>query len=317
VKVEVVPIKAHKTFVWYYVKHSSNLIDYPDPPSNTDDDDDNNDDNNNELKEEAEENSGDPVSLSTGAYQAEIDAITIRGIKPLTFSMFYDSMYTSEQSDLGYGWNHNYEWRIEDCGSVLELYQNSYQSLTFIRESASKSIVYGSIQDNDITVTSVEGDVKYVCLDAGAATIELLAHETGGYTLTQADGTVYEFDAEGRLIRTISRHGNIVDISRGEHSMKLTEQGSGCYILLQYDDTGLLTDVSDSSGRGIHLAYDDQKELITYTDVNGSSFGFTYDENHRILTGIDPEGQTYLVNTFDEEGRVLTQDDGDSKTDLL
>ena len=50
---------------------------------------------------------------------------------------------------------------------------------------------------------------------------------------------------------------------------------------------------------------------MSITDASGGTRSFTYDAAHRMLTATDEAGSTYLVNAYDDQGRVVSQRDAE------
>lgn len=267
-----------------------------------------------EIEEETEVE--DPVDIATGAFQTDTTALTVQGIDTLDFRLNYNSCYTAYPGELGYGWSHNYEMWIEDLGGVLYLHKDASQSLSFIRTSAQSLTVEGSIEGSAVTLEPVQGEQEYVCLEEGWKGTRLLRCEDGTFVMEITGGNTYHFDTEGRLIEIISHEGNRITLERTGASLKIQEAATGCYLLAEYDEAGRVVRVWDSAGRAVTFQYDASGNLIQRSNPAGEHLTYTYDEQHRITTSQDPYGQTYLVNTYDEKGRVLSQDDGDESTPL-
>ena len=66
-----------------------------------------------------------------------IISFAMPGINKLDFTISYDSRNTEQKGDMGYGWYHNYESRIEECGNGIRVYWNPNSYVTF-----ANSIIY-------------------------------------------------------------------------------------------------------------------------------------------------------------------------------
>ena len=72
----------------------------------------------------------------------------------------------------------------------------------------------------------------------------------------------------------------------------------------------------DENGRKAVIAY--ENELVSrITNVMGESVCYSYDENNRLISAtVEGEERPYVINKYDEYGRVIEQDDGNESTPL-
>lgn len=263
---------------------------------------------------EVEEEVADPIDVATGAYKCNTTALSLTGIEELSFQLNYDSCYTACSGEMGYGWSHNYEMQVEDLGGVIYLHKNASESLMFIREITADAPLQGNIEGSNITLEAEQGEVTYVSVEPRMIGVQLTRYTDGTYSLAIPGAETYQFDTEGRLNRIVSHVGNEITLVREENVLKITETATGSYLLITYGEGGFITCVSDSAGRSIAFQYDEAGNLIRRTNSNGDDLQYIYDAEHRIISCQDPYGSTYLVNEYDEQGRVCSQDDGDSAT---
>ncbi|MBI3971118.1 MAG: hypothetical protein HY332_07490, partial [Chloroflexi bacterium] len=129
------------------------------------------------------------------------------------------------------------------------------------------------------------------------------------WTLTEKTQVKYRFSPPGRLTSIADRNNNTV--------------------ALTYDAAGLLTTVTDPTGRSLALAYTGQRltsitdplnrtigfsysaagDLTAVVDARGKTWTYTYDAAHRLLTRVDPNTRTIMSNTYGTHGRVVSQRD--------
>lgn len=317
-QVKVVPVDGHKRKIRIISSGNGDGGSSVDPTTNAGDTDNpgTEKDSDNTTTVEPVITVEDPVNIATGAYQTETTALSLTGIEELDFRLHYDSRCTGYPGEMGYGWSHNYEMRIEDCGGIVYLHKDANQSMQFIRASAQSLTMQGSLEGSKITLEPEQGEQEYISLEETQEDMHLTRHADGTYSLQLTGDRTYQFDSDGRLVSILSHTGNEITLVREEHALLIQETVTGCYLQAAYDEAGRVTSVSDSSGRSIAFRYDEAGNLIQRTNPAGDSLYYTYDEQHRITTSRDPDGVTYLINTYDEKGRVLSQDDGDASTPL-
>src|SRR5262249_7173685 len=137
------------------------------------------------------------------------------------------------------------------------------------------------------------------------------------------DGTVHRYDrivgfANTAGLSTITdRNRNTVTIARSSAGPGLfglitqISEPTGRSITLTYDSAGRITKVSDPIGRAVQYTYDGQGRLETVTDPAGGVTRYGYDAAQRIISITDPRGITYLTNEYDSAGRVVRQTQAD------
>jgi YD repeat-containing protein len=176
--------------------------------------------------------------------------------------------------------------------------------------------------NGDALLKGEEGqEIRYTLLADGSfqgspGSLSTLAAVSGGYKLTRADQTVYNFDQQGRLTSVEDRN----------------QQG----VTLAYDGSGRLSTVTDSADRAATFSYDgasvqpssvslpDGRDvsfgytnglLTSVTDVRGKVWTYTYDGGDRLATIVDPLSHTQVTNVYNATtGRITEQTDATDKT---
>ncbi|MCO8277496.1 DUF6531 domain-containing protein [Actinoplanes sp. TRM 88003] len=138
----------------------------------------------------------------------------------------------------------------------------------------------------------------------GRATgIDALVEPTDtGLELRWFDGRTWAFDQSGRLVTTAA--------------------GPGTLITLSYDDAGRLARLTDENGRSIELAWSGERiaaaalstgRTVAYRYdgadrlVGAGAVRYEVDDDDRVSAIVDADGVAEVVNTYDDDGRVLTQ----------
>ena len=245
--------------------------------------------------------------------------------------MNYDSINTDAQGECGYGWYHNYESRVEDYGNTVMVQLNPNRSITFVSEDTLNNVVDGEYEDDiiylgdpslsenslpseDASDNREEKTFKPVSevLDG----YQLIRTEEG-YELRFPDGSKFMYDMDGNLAQQTNHIGQSIQIDKNPQRIRITEPVSGHYMEGSYDEEGRIIRLTDNGGNHATIQYDAKGNVYKITGKRGITNTYLYDAGHRLLVGMDHEDKVFVRNTYDEKGRVLTQDDGDESTKLV
>lgn len=113
-----------------------------------------------------------------------------------------------------------------------------------------------------------------------------------------------------RATRLTDRNGNTVDYKRDPQG-RLTKvvDVHGRYFTMTYDSAGFVATVSDSGGRSASFFYDAAGRKTSETGPEGT-VTYLYDANHRLIRITFPNGGIRNF-TYDSQGKLASQDDGD------
>jgi hypothetical protein len=121
------------------------------------------------------------VDTGTGAFIFETSVMSVLGGRDVIVDLTFNSLLTSTSGPLGPGWSHPFLARLDgDPGGIVTVYwdpnkKNSYR----------------------FTGTGL----PYEDLDLAVAHDRLQRQSDGSWRLRLYDGTIYEFDSNGRLER--------------------------------------------------------------------------------------------------------------------
>ena len=242
-----------------------------------------------------------PVDLRTGNLTWSYNDLRLEGACPLVFARHYSVEIAAADlaypEPLGYGWQHNYNYRMEQDPN-------------------------GS---GDVRVYLPDGNFA---LFPGGTAPEGSLYTLSGDTMKHRDGTQYLFDSEGRITQLILLNGEtttftydsktVIDIVYDNVTgdpievprviIYLAEvsnrSGSLCF---EIDDDGRIILLRDNTNRSIHFSYDGVGDLYQVCNADGDRLFYSYDEHHRLLSIVDFNGVVYLQNEYDEENRVTLQ----------
>jgi RHS repeat-associated protein len=210
------------------------------------------------------------------------------------------------------------------------------------RTIAALAIKWGADQltDNACVLTGPDGaNGAFVKLPGGrfsrSARIpwDLIENPDGSIILDGRAGEELHFEevvsAEGdsswRLASWKDGNGNTLaltyDVPGPEGKLQEVTDAVGRTLTFAYTGN-LVTSVTDPAGRVHGYGYDANGNLTTHTDPRGTltpenpndyvtTYAYGSNPDQHLLTSItDPEGNTYLANTYDGDGRVTQQRDG-------
>jgi YD repeat-containing protein len=242
----------------------------------------------------------DPVDTSTGAHVINRTILNVNGARQLPFDVAYNSQLLDE-GPLGKGWDHGYDAHIQilDDGGAIVHWNASYWNL-FIKNAGVSDAVYNAVYSPD----------TYISYDSIARNDHLVQNDDGSFTLTRNDQSVYLFNSSGQLTGLKDKNGHLLMMTYDNGRLAtITEPISQKSLNLSYNTDGLISSVSDSSGRQVAFTYNANHYLTVITDADGKTTTYEYDSNGRILTGTNADGVKFFTDTYQDDGRIATQDD--------
>jgi RHS repeat-associated protein len=274
-----------------------------------------------------------PISLYDGAKELNVTDLVVNGVFPIKIRRRYDSRSTYD-SPLGYGWAFLHDRR---------LYEYPDNSVV---------VRYGS-GTRDRYVYSGGGYVTPV----GKMLAQLTEETDGSFRLKYLNGMVDAYDAQGRLTAVTDARGNRLEYTydtRGKlplvgsskqaisttqpmtvaSNYRLTRIDAraangtltGRYVTFAYDETtGRLTSASADDGRTVTYEHDVTLGLTqgNLTQVNGlegivATYGYADPlDSHNLTSIVSAVGRTPIVNTFDDQDRVIRQEEGTRRMDIV
>jgi RHS repeat-associated protein len=234
---------------------------------------------------------GDPIDTSTGAQVLSHSLLTVQGVVPISFDLFYNSLLLKEDK-VGRAWN------FKSYGARLEELDNGDITIYWLNTQYN----HFSKKEN--------GD--YESSHFACRFDTLVKNGDNGFTLSRKNKTVYQFDANGQLVTLLNYRGQPLNLDYDDAGQltKITEPVSDVFIKYSYNNNGLLETVVDSLNRQVRLGYDNDNNLTTITDAIGQTTTYTYNSLGQTLTAVNNDGVQLFKNTYDEQGRIATQDDG-------
>jgi RHS repeat-associated protein len=228
--------------------------------------------------------SDDPVCVATGHFLVqERDFAMPETLAPLEWERTYNSRYVSD-GPLGRGWS---SW----ASTELVISDDTVE-------------YHGPDGQLAVWITSPDSVLENPGLQA------TLERSDDGWELRWAwrsryPGDRWSFDASGRLHQVLHPGAAAVNcIHEGTH---LTELRSAGERTLRVEWTGeRITSIGSSDGRRVSYDYEGV-DLIAAESGTGRRT-FSYDEAGHMLELVDADGVCLARNTYDQSGRVLTQE---------
>lgn len=237
----------------------------------------------------------DPVSTATGEFFLPESDLGVAGVGPaLAVQRTYSALRAAQDGPFGYGWSSSFGARL----SVLVASDDSNplpRQLEVTQEN-------GSL----LLFTRVGLTSSYESFDRVFATLRWggVEHE---WVLQRRNSEVLRFTEGGDLAALEDSSGNSTEYSYSAGKLIAIVGSGGRAITIAWTG-GRISAVSDSAGRSVGYSYDSAGNLETVTAADGSLSSYAYRSDH-LMTGFVRPGGGRTSNTFDEEGRVVSQSD--------
>ncbi|MGA9761099.1 MAG: RHS repeat-associated core domain-containing protein [Gaiellaceae bacterium] len=227
----------------------------------------------------------DPVNSATGNfYQSLTDASVPAAGIPFSFVRTYNSRDDSV-GPIGRGWSASpYVSLTTDRRDNVTLAAGNGQAIRFVRQQDGSFV-------HDANVTAE------------------LEKTDSGYELVQKSRDAQSFDSNGRMVSWLdpNRQGLHFSYDSSGIVSSIIDSGGREYDL-GYDAGGRLTSVSLPDGTS--LAYGYNGDLLTsFTDQTGARTTYFYDSRGYLKSAVDGSGKLLFQNVYDDQGRVVTQED--------
>ncbi|MGP8324099.1 MAG: DUF6531 domain-containing protein, partial [Methanosarcinaceae archaeon] len=226
----------------------------------------------------------DPIKLYNGNnFQEETD---LRLPSPMTggfhFIRYYNSRST-ENSSVGYGWNHNFNTRL------VPNYRSDATQLKIIDETG-KGVYFHQ-----------DGADHFVAVFMERSTIDVI---NGNYVWNRRNGFTNTFDSNGFLVAIEDKKGSlqVLTYDSNDRLSVVVDESSERQLTFQYNSSGLLETITGPvtdaipSGIWVSLSYTDENlTSVTYSD--GSGLDYSYGDPHDIHN---------LTRKADKQGHILS-----------
>ena len=225
---------------------------------------------------------GEPVNTSTGSFymsQTDSELEDLGGTFSITRS--YGSTTPYFRSEFGMGWN-------SLAGEKIMVLED--ETRTASPSTARAAGDEGDEEEEEDSSSKVPAPA--------------------GWKLSHPDGTVKIFNAYGMIIKDGNRKDQAT-LYAYDGDWKLTQitTPSGKIFEVIQDDEGKITQIVQPDGGSITYEYNEADDLIQVTNPAGDTRRYEYDEEHHMTAWYDENGNRVVLNTYDGDGRVVTQTD--------
>jgi RHS repeat-associated protein len=232
----------------------------------------------------------EPVNTASGNYYATHTDLVARGRGlPFQLTRSYNSL-DPYISPVGAGWTHSYNWFLSE---------DPITGYVTVKEGIGATIQFAPV-----------GGGSYAPTIPGLFDV-LKKNVDSSFTLTRKSQLQLKFSSAGRLLSITDRNGNTQMLSYNTAgNLSMVTDTVGRLFAFSSDMSGRIVSITDPIGRVVRYTYDASGNLATFQDALGSSTRYTYDSNHHLISGTDARGIVYVQNTYDSQGRVVNQKNG-------
>lgn len=220
----------------------------------------------------------DPVDISSGNFSFSHKDLVIptAGI-PLVIKRVYNSL----EPIRGWRFNIDNSMDISDINNIKVVWQGG--------------------DSKDLFVKAKNGWVSVYSTDT-------LTTEAGAYVVTKSSGTKYKFDTNGKLIGITNKQDLGLAFEYSGSNINIKDNFGNALATVTLNGSSQITSITDNAGNSIIYAYNGTN-LTSYTNRNGDveSYEYTGDLIDKV---IGSDGNAYVTNTYDAQGRVISQLDG-------
>lgn len=250
-------------------------------------------------KKKGGEGKGDPICPITGRVFTEILDFAFPGPAALRWTRHYSSRASDHASDLGFGWRHAFDWRLQVSKKLLVVIDDHGAEQEFDRPSAGTTVTgFGwtiATDGSGFCLSRDESEQRFfyfgapdksgVCLllaveDANHNRLTLHRAASGALQgLTDSAGRPYvvESDSHDRLVA--------IRVARNEQHTEWLE-----VVRYEYDSLGNLCSARDAGGFVAHFRYDNHL-LVQHESASGLSYFWRYDGSGADAYGIETWGE--------------------------
>lgn len=232
-----------------------------------------------------EENTGSSVNVGTGRLSHDQMLFSLNNNRTLSLGVTLNYRSTPfAPSAIGNGWSHTYEATLKPgAGNAMLFWEDGTRR------------VYERYQNDYV---APKGDYS-----------RLVRNADNSWTITELDGLVRSFDANGNLTVLTDRYGNSLSFTYNGGRLAGVTDATGRSVTLGYEaGTGKLNSVTDPAGNSFTLGYNGGN-LASVTQPGGKGqWLYTYGANGLLETKQDP-GQQITVYAYHPDNRLKSATD--------
>jgi RHS repeat-associated protein len=291
--------------------------------------------------------SKEPINLVTGDYLNSTTDLTVgsQGMPfGLAFQRYYDSGTRSRNGPVGLGWTHNFaitastdsdafagmaaESPISGAVTIaatlvaLDILNAVTSNAKPLDRIVIASVLQRWLMDQlttNIVAVAQPGYVEHFTRLADGSynpppgTATVLTSSGGNFNYLARNRQALAFDTAGNLKTLSNPAGTTITLNYSGSPEVLASATNNLGRALNFTyASGLLTRVSDGTGRSVSYTYDAASNLTGFTDPLGKTTTYAYDLPGRLTKIFYPANpnSAFVTNTYDSLGRVRTQAGG-------
>jgi RHS repeat-associated protein len=236
-----------------------------------------------------------PDYFSSNSYSLNSTSSNNYSLNSTSLNNFSSSSYSSNgiPTIFGYGWDFNYNIRLEDRSDKITLFDGTFKKYVFTQDSSGEYIA-----------------------DGKTSPFIKIIKDSGTYTLKKKENETWSFNSLGQITDMFDLNGNHIQFIYTDNRLTTIVDEFGHNINIHYNTSGCIDLITDeNSGRQFSYGYTNG-DLATVKRPNTSEYTdlittYTYNDAHQLLTIEDPLNQVWLSNTY-ENGKVTSQRYGDT-----
>lgn len=241
----------------------------------------------------------EPVNVNIGNYYfSSIDAQSKEYNGTFSFERSYNSIGDMSYGVFGKGWSFEYAQKLSG---------NSDGNIVYTMGDG-KELVF---EWNGSEYVSPSGYYLELVKYTGSAISD------NYYTITQTNGTVYRFNCYGMLESITDRNGFATTVLYdGNYHISGIVTASGRQYVIATNTDGQIVSVTLPNGGVLRYEYSDGC-LVKYTNADNEVVRYKYNSNGQMTEWYDGNNNCVVHNTYDSEGRIVTQKDALGKISRL
>lgn len=231
---------------------------------------------------------GDPVDLHSGSFSMEAQDMFVLGRMGMEINRQYNSLHTNAGA-FGIGWDYGYNVSAVETQDAV--------GATHVLIDSGMGVAYDFVERADGS------------FETPAGWLYDLERTPTGFRLSDRHGNAMLFHADGLLTAIADPSGYELQMVYGGSPSRLQQihDGQGHSLSFSYNAAGLISEVSDHLGSRSIYSYDAQDRLIGVVNPVGATVAYTYDASNRLASIANDKGVVWLVNEYDNQGRVKKQ----------
>ncbi|MCM1162243.1 MAG: PKD domain-containing protein, partial [Roseburia sp.] len=246
----------------------------------------------------------DPINVMTGAFESEQCVMAVAGVNDIRFQLTYNSKETDMEGNLGYGWHHNYESKLEDQNGLLKVWLSPYASLLFVDEDLMSNKVEGTYRDGEIWL----GDMKpeNVKGRGGVSRSTLSENSVSGNTISE-NSILENFMPENAFLPKES--GNEEESDDEINALADNAEKPCSYVPISENMNGYSVEKTDEgyifrTPDRTEYHYDEKGQLIKRINEKGQVLNISHPKGQLVIS--EPYTEKTITAVMNQDGNIVS-----------